>query len=290
MLTRIHTTNFGFNAALRCSIKKGQYYVEPHIHQFSEIVLVKKGTLAVTVDGKRETANEGDFVFISAFRTHTLLASDDAEIWICVFSNDFISDFNEGDVYYLGERAVFTPSNLVRDFFASKFIDSAERFLVFDAAAFRRCKAGIYAVYEEYTRLVPSSALPKQTEKRSVIHQVLEYVHRNFKQELSLVSVAHALGYNPEYISHALSAINGLNFRFLVNSFRVEHAKNQLISSKRTLSDISEECGFSCERSFHRAFKSITGKTPGEYRAEWKTPSFETGKGDARYATKPRAQ
>ncbi len=283
----VHVSNFGFDTALRCSTKKGQYFIEPHLHQFSEIVYVKEGELSVTVDGIKETARKNDIVFIGAFRTHTLKSSPDAQIWICVFSNDFINDFmTKGDIYYTGERSVFTPSEMTREFFVSKFIDSAEKFLDYNAPVFRSMRAGIYAVYEEYTRLVPSLALPKNTEKRSVINQTLKHIYKNFKSPISLVSVARDLGYNPEYISHALSAIDGMNFRYLVNSFRVEYAKSLLLTSKRTIPDISEECGFASERSFHRVFKNIIGKTPGEYRSEWKKSSFITGKGDARYVTK----
>lgn len=290
-MLRVHISNFGMNSALRCSTKKGQYSVEAHIHQFSEIVFVKQGTLTATVDGVKEIAKAGDIAFISAFRSHALAASPDAEIWICVFSNDFINDFStEGDVYYMGEHSVFTPSDMVRDFFVSRFIDTAERFLEYNITAFRSFRAGIYAVYEEYTRLVPSSVLPKQTEKRSVINSILKYVHKNFKSNISLVSMARDLGYNPEYLSHALSAVEGMNFRSLVNSFRADYAKNLLVSTQRTIPDIATESGFSCERSFHRAFKTVFGKTPGEYRCEWRTPIFTTGSGDPRYATKATAQ
>lgn len=290
-MIRVHVSNFGMNTALRCSTKKGQYYVEPHIHQFSEIVFVKNGTLKVTTDGLCEVARRGDMVFVNAFRTHSLSASPDAEIWISVFSNDFINDFKtEGDVYYTGERCVFTPSDIVREFFVSRFIDTAEKFLDYNLAVFRSFRAGIYAVYEEYTRLVPSSALPGQSEKHSVINTILKYVHKNFRKEISLVSMARDLGYNPEYLSHAMSVIEGMNFRLLVNSFRADYAKNLLISTKRTIPDIATESGFSCERSFHRAFKALFGMTPGEYRASWKTPPFTTGEGDPRYVTKSSAQ
>ena len=289
-MIRVHVSNFGMNTALRCSTKKGQYYVEPHIHQFSEIVYVKEGTLRATVEGSEEIAKAGDMVFISAFQTHTLSSSPDAEIWICVFSNDFISDFkSEGDVYHTGERSVYTPSNLVREFFTSRFIDSAEQFLDYDITAFRSFRAGIYAVYEEYARVVPSSTLPRRTENRSVINQALKYLHANYKNQISLISVARELGYNPEYLSRVLGAVEGMNFRALVNSFRIDHAKALLISTKRTVQDIALECGFTCERSFHRAFKSFTGKTPGDYRDEWKAPDFITGTGDPRYATKSKA-
>jgi len=287
-LLKVHTSNFGMNTALRCATKKGQYYVEPHIHQFSVIVFVKEGSLSATVDGVKEEARKGDMVFISSFRTHTLSATPDAEIWICIFSNDFINDFkSEGDVYYSGEHSVFTPSDIVRELFVSRFTDSAESFFDYNLSLFRSIRASIYAVYEEYTRIVPSSALIKQTEKRSVITSMLKYIHKNFRNKISLVSMARDLGYNPEYLSHSLSAVEGMNFRSLVNSFRTDYAKNLLISTKRTIPDIAVESGFSCERSFHRAFKAVFDKTPGEYREDWKKPVFETGKGDLRYSTKP---
>lgn len=286
-MLRVHVSNFGTNTSLRTGTKKGQYYIEPHIHQFSEIVFVKEGSLQVTVEGTEEIANQGDMVFISSFRTHSLSASSDAEIWLCLFSSDFISDFkNEGDVYYIGERSVFTPSNLVRDLFVSRFIDAAENFFDYDISMFRSFRVGIYAVYEEYSRLVPNSTLLKHSEKHSVVSAILKYIYENFKNPISLASMARDLGYNPEYLSHALSVVEGMNFRLLVNTFRTERAKILLISTKRTIPDIASECGFSCERSFHRIFKSITGKTPGEYRTAWKTPVFDTGGGDPRYKTK----
>ena len=178
----------------------------------------------------------------------------------------------------------------MRDFFISRFVDSAEKFLEYDLSIFRSFRAGIYAVYEEYTRTVPSSTLLKHSEKRSVITTILKYIHQNFKDQISLTSMARELGYNPEYLSHAMSAVEGMNFRSLVNSFRTDYAKNLLISTKRTIPDIAAESGFSCERSFHRAFKAIFEKTPGEYRQDWKNPAFETGKGDPRYATKDFSQ
>lgn len=289
-MLRVHLTNFGMNTSLKCGTKKGQYYIEPHIHQFFEIVFIKEGILKVTVDGTEEIANQGDMAFISPFRTHSLSASPDAEIWICIFSSDFINDFEkEGDVYYDGKHSVFTPSNIVRDFFVSRFIDSAEEFFDYDISLFRSFRAAIYAIYEEYTRLVPNSALLKHSEKRSVIGTIFKYTYNNFKNPISLASMARELGYNPEYLSHALSLVEGMNYRLLVNTFRTEYAKSLLISTKRTIPDIAAECGFSCERSFHRAFKSITGKTPGEFRTTWKTPVFDTGKGDSRYKTKPFA-
>ena len=263
----VSVANFSGNTALKTHIKKGEYHYPSRIHQLPEIIFVKEGILKVTIDGIEEIANKGDMVFISTFRAHALSTNPNTEIWFCVFSNDFINDFtNDGDVYYIGERSVFTPSNIVRDLFVSRFIDAEEKYFKYNSSLFRSFRAAIYTVYEEYTRLVPNFTLPKQSEKRSVIDSMLKYIRQNYKEQISLASMAQELGYNPDYLSHALSTVKGMNFRLLVNSIRVEQAKTLLILTKKTIPDIATECGFSCVMSFHRAFKGITGQTPGEYR------------------------
>ena len=67
-----------------------------------------------------------------------------------------------------------------------------------------------------------------------------------------------------------------MNFRTLLNSFRVERSKELLRKTQDKIIDIALECGFSCERSFHRAFLSIMGTTPGEYRKNELVMDFVT--------------
>jgi transcriptional regulator GlxA family with amidase domain len=57
-----------------------------------------------------------------------------------------------------------------------------------------------------------------------------------------------------------------MNFRKLINSLRVDHAKNLLISQKFKMIDVAYECGFTGDRTFYRAFGEITGMSPTEYR------------------------
>ena len=280
-MINIHSSNFGTESAVRCTTKKGAYYTEPHIHQFPEIVLVKSGTLSVTVDGRTETARAGDVLFIGSFQTHTMRGSEDADIWICVFSNDFISDFNtNADVYSIGQRAVFTPSEATLKFLTDRLVDSGEKFISFDKTIYRFLKAGIYAAYEEYSRTVPYHESYMKSDQQSTIRKIMIYISNHFREDVSLASLAKDLGYNPEYLSHVISSIKDFNFRFLLNSFRIDYAKNLLSSTRRTIPDIAAESGFSGERSFHRVFKSMVGKTPGEFRENWVSPYFTTGKED----------
>ena len=80
-----------------------------------------------------------------------------------------------------------------------------------------------------------------------------------------------ALGYTKGHLSHCLAAIPYFNFNSLLNSLRIELAKQLLHESDARSIDIALEVGFSCERSFHRAFKQLTGMTPREYASKKQT-------------------
>ena len=57
-----------------------------------------------------------------------------------------------------------------------------------------------------------------------------------------------------------------IGFRTLVNSFRVEHAKELLSGTSMQTTAIAEICGFGSLRTFNRVFRQFTKITPGEYR------------------------
>ena len=48
---------------------------------------------------------------------------------------------------------------------------------------------------------------------------------------------------------------------------RLEHAKVLLWENRRSIKDIAEAVGYANEYYFIRAFKSLTGKTPGKLKS-----------------------
>jgi AraC-like DNA-binding protein len=263
----VQGTNFGTVNTVKCSTKIGKYNIDSHLHQFSEIVLVKNGSISITVDGRTETARQNDLIIVSPFQVHEFKTDIFCDIKLCLFSNDFISDFLPQDkIYTIGDRAVFTPSQKLLAFIDDKIPDTGEERVHFTSPndkSYRKIKAALYAIYEEYTE----SVSPSKTDSRAnVISRILMWMKQHYQEDITMSDVASALGYTDGYISHCIGGIGNMNFRTLLNSFRVEHAKELLHKTQNKIIDIALECGFSGERSFHRAFLAIMGTTPGEYR------------------------
>lgn len=55
-----------------------------------------------------------------------------------------------------------------------------------------------------------------------------------------------------------------MSFPDILSNLRVEYSRDLLLRGMTVL-DAALESGFETERSFYRAFRKITGMTPGEY-------------------------
>ena len=92
------------------------------------------------------------------------------------------------------------------------------------------------------------------------------YLNKNIK----VSDLAAELNQNEKMISRAINKYSNGNFNMFVNSFRVAHSKEILVSGKfdhYTIEAIAEESGFANKVSFYNAFKSDTGMSPKQFRA-----------------------
>ncbi len=90
-------------------------------------------------------------------------------------------------------------------------------------------------------------------------------------EELSLKSLAQKMKVPGHHLSQVINEKCGKNFFELINSYRVEEAKRQLIDPKnkgKKIIDILFEVGFNTKVAFNNAFKKFTGMTPSQYRKE----------------------
>ena len=138
-------------------------------------------------------------------------------------------------------------------------------------------KALIYPIISEYLQTVPT--VGKETGiRQNALIDALKYISSHFREDIDLEQVSNAIGYSKSEISHTLSKTLAMNFRTLINSLRIDYAKNILLTKDYSINQASWECGFTSERTFHRAFKEITGTTPLEYRSSKSPDSIKKAK------------
>ncbi|WP_342119002.1 helix-turn-helix domain-containing protein [Pseudoduganella sp. OTU4001] len=85
---------------------------------------------------------------------------------------------------------------------------------------------------------------------------------------LSLALLAKKVGNLQTTVSQVINDNLGKSFNLYINEFRIQHAKDLLVSeSHLNMELVAERSGFNSNSTFFAAFKKITGQTPASYRA-----------------------
>ena len=85
-------------------------------------------------------------------------------------------------------------------------------------------------------------------------------------KELTLESLAHLLNLSPRQTQRLIYKKYGTTFVKLRLQSRLNASANMMISSKLTLSEIAEECGFCNYLHYAKGFREAFGMSPSEYR------------------------
>lgn len=109
-------------------------------------------------------------------------------------------------------------------------------------------------------------ALQSHPEEPAAIARARTFIAEHAQDDLSLAAVAKAVNMSASYFSEKFKEITGINFVTYVARTRIEKARHLLQDPKLRVSEIAFEVGFQSLSQFNRAFKSVTGKAPSEYR------------------------
>jgi AraC-like DNA-binding protein len=103
----------------------------------------------------------------------------------------------------------------------------------------------------------------------SRICQIMEEQRLYLNPNLKVSDIATALGTNRNSISSCINSQRDCTFPQFVNTYRVAHAQELLRNQPDLkIADVCLASGFSSEASFYRIFKTVSGTTPTDWRAQ----------------------
>ncbi|MEQ2525330.1 AraC family transcriptional regulator [Robertmurraya yapensis] len=94
----------------------------------------------------------------------------------------------------------------------------------------------------------------------------IEYIHKHYKESIRLETLASIERYHPVYYSSWFKKKMGKSPKAYITELRLKEAKHLLISTKWSMSEISEELRFENSSSFTRWFVKFEGISPQKYR------------------------
>tara|TARA_B100001939_G_scaffold189362_1_gene163020 strand:+ start:1541 stop:2449 length:909 start_codon:yes stop_codon:yes gene_type:complete len=83
---------------------------------------------------------------------------------------------------------------------------------------------------------------------------------------LTVKECARQLNLSVNYLGDLIKSETGRSAKDQINDYVIEKAKNQLLGSKESISQIAYSLGFEYPQGFNKLFKAKVGISPGEYR------------------------
>lgn len=99
-----------------------------------------------------------------------------------------------------------------------------------------------------------------------IVHQAISYMESAYQQKLTLQDVADRCYVSQWHLSKLLNRFAEKSFYDILNSIRIQKAKELLTDPKLKIGDISEMVGYADTAHFARTFKKLEGMSANEYR------------------------
>ncbi len=99
-----------------------------------------------------------------------------------------------------------------------------------------------------------------------IIEKAKSYIEKNYNECISLEDVAAHVYMNKSYFSSFFKSKVGLTYRDYLRNYRIKKSIGLIAGSNMKIYEIAQAVGYNDSAHFIRAFKEVTGKSPGDYK------------------------
>jgi two-component system response regulator YesN len=116
-------------------------------------------------------------------------------------------------------------------------------------------KYKLISISDELSKIKPDTALDR----------ILEYISRNFREDLKLETLARIFNYNSAYLGKIFKIKTGMYFNTYLDTVRMEKAR-QLLKNGMKVYQVAKNVGYDDIRYFYKKFHKYIGVPPSAYK------------------------
>ena len=247
-----------------------------HTHSDIELFYVLQGEIRVQTGESEFLLRQDDFIIINSNTEHSHWAASDV-----LYASFFIN-------YYklcqrLGANQVILSCHSALEKNRPSYIDVqsiiqyifnqysqypnskvCDNFLL--TALYYRLLSVLINNFRVLSRPSPISAKEEADETR--IDKIQSFIQNNYKAPITLDELARTLFLSPAYLSKYIRKHFQMNYMSLLNSIRLSSAVDDIKTTDKSITRVSQDNGFPNMSSFNRLFKAKYGATPSAFAAK----------------------
>lgn len=274
--------NYPFDLPIKISYFNIKNY-PTHWHNSIEIIYVLKGSLHIKIDTDSFTLNEREVEIINSDESHEIQGIDDNKVLIFNIDPFFF------EKYYKDINNIFFYTNSnddedqngpeyeeLKTILSQMLCEYVQKLEDYDEEIEELLITLLYHLVNNFHYLThEKEELKEKTDQLARYHRISKYIYNNYNNNITLKEIAKKEFLSPHYLSHEIKYATGYSFTDLINLTRIEESIKLLLDSDMSISEISDEIGFSHVRYFNKNFKYYYGCTPLQYRKKYATTEKE---------------
>ena len=274
--------NYPFDLPIKISYLNIKNY-PTHWHNSIEIIYVLKGSLQIKIDTDSFTLNEREVEIINSDESHEIQGIDDNKVLIFnidpFFFEKYYKDINNIFFYTSSnddEEQTGPEYEELKTILSQMLCEYVQKLEDYDEEIEELLITLLYHLVNNFHYLThEKEELKEKTDQLARYHRISKYIYNNYNNNITLQEIAKKEFLSPHYLSHEIKYATGYSFTDLINLTRIEESIKLLLDSDMSISEISDEIGFSHVRYFNKNFKYYYNCTPLQYRKKYATTEKE---------------
>ena len=265
---------------------KASFPVKSHWHYFVEIIYMIEGTAFVENNQQEYYVSEGDLVLFHAGDVHAIYAASHIPPKYLVLKFDsnrlFINSNYTPKLSAIlqyarksGQADILLPAQVlfglpIRERFETCIREINQKEYGYDV----RIHGEISSLLIEIIRIWQNNGFqirelfPICSETESSIHNITEYIDKHSHETMKVEDLATMCHLSYSHFAKCFKELYGRSCKDYIELIKIEKGEELLLFTDSSLSEISQETGFSDCSHFIKTFRKWKKITPGQYRLQ----------------------
>ena len=238
---------------MKYNINKVEFYNKGfplHKHPVYEIIYYTEGQGKTCFSGKEYHIKKGDIVIIPPNFTHGTISNGGLK---CIYVNgEFNQMFNPISPIFMKDNDKGEGYKLVQMLYDNRYGN----------------KEYVSALCNAYSQFLLQNITFEDGPSLAVKKIIAQITEQFCSVDLSLNELLCSCGYAEDYIRAQFKKITGKTPNGFLTDLRIKRAMHliEIYKNVMSLTEIASSCGYYDYVYFSRKFKSVTGKSPTEYK------------------------
>ena len=259
---------------------EGKYkeYVEKH--DFWEMCFVEKGDVVLNIEEEKCKLSANDVVLIPPDSTHSYFSEKGNEsraFVICFECQSQPLKSLSGAGFNLTGSLYQSMKLIISEYKHTFSTDENEQLEILENPNFGGQQAIIIQLEYLLICLLRMLSAEKNPEivflneehfYQDLVDLIIDYFKDNIHRKISLEELCARFNYSSSFLCKTFKEQTGETLFSYFNRLKIEEAKRLLTRTELTVTEISENLGFSEVKYFGATFKKSVGKSPTDYRSK----------------------